>query len=364
MEVLREYYDHKGPAGKFCGFFSIAFNPSSDDPRLLGSALATSDIRSFYLAPEFQVLDGEDDRLSEIMDAVIENEHITTLGLWQRHFSDNSVNLVARVLANNQRITSLSIENTKDLTHVGISGLAATLGSSKVRTLSLRIPPQAQDPEEIHRFDNALGKFFTAAIRTSDQLRSLTLAPTDMLADLRGGTAGNLSGSADALGQALVANAGSLISIDITGLQAWGDGEMNNLMHSLAWRGGDHTLNRLAFTNTSISDLGANAVAGFLKSTVAMSVLNTIELDYSNIGDPGVQAIALAIKHQSKSPSKNQLRHLSLVNAPISTDGAISLLDAIRHNRQMRKGLCALPSRCPMRMVMLRYPQVWTLDLG
>ena len=150
VEVLREYYDHKGPAGKFCEFFSIAFNPSSDDPRLISGALATSDVRSFYLAPEFLVEPGDDDRVSEIMDAVIENEHITTLGLWQKHFSDDSVANVARVLANNGRITSLSIENTKDLTHVGISELAAALESSKIRTLSLKLPPQLQDMEPHH----------------------------------------------------------------------------------------------------------------------------------------------------------------------------------------------------------------------
>ena len=65
-------------------------------------------------------------------------------------------------------------------------------------------------------------------------------------------------------------------------------------------------------------------------------MLNTIELDYSNIGDSGVTAIADAIKYQYLTPFKNQLRHLSLVNAPISTTGAVALLDALRHNRQAR----------------------------
>ena len=110
VRVLRQYFDHKMTAS--CEFLSLAFDPTSDDPRLIGSALALADVRSFYLAPEFRVGHDSrpDERVAEIMDAVIENEHITTLGLWQTHFSDASVSQVARVMSANERITALSIE--------------------------------------------------------------------------------------------------------------------------------------------------------------------------------------------------------------------------------------------------------------
>ena len=66
--------------------------------------------------------------------------------------------------------------------------------------------------------DKALGHLFTAALKTSDQLRSITIAPTDTIADLRGGAGmGNLSFSLNALAQSLVANAGSIVSVDISG---------------------------------------------------------------------------------------------------------------------------------------------------
>jgi hypothetical protein len=322
-------------------------------------------VRSFYLAPEFLVPVGDrdddagpDERVSEIIDAVIENEHITTLGLWQTHFSDASVAHVARVLNSNPRITSLSIENPRRLTPAGLSALADALGPSKLRTLSLKIPPQSSTPTADGgaddaaamrmRFDQALGRLFTAALRTSDQLRSITIAPTDTIADLRDGAGmGNLSYSLDALAQSLVANAGSIVSVDISGVQAWGDDEINSLLHALAWRGGEHTLTRLALTNTSCGDQGAMALAGFLKGSGTTTVLNTIELDYSNIGDAGVTAIAKAIKHQSLTPFQNQLRHLSLVNTPISTVGAVALLDALRHNRQVRAAKVRAATKAP-----------------
>ena len=63
-------------------------------------------------------------------------------------------------------------------------------------------------------------------------------------------------------------------------MAARGDGEMNNLILP-AWRGGE--LQQVA---KYVEHLGANAVAGFLKSTVAMSVSEHDRAGHSNIGDP------------------------------------------------------------------------------
>lgn len=342
VKVLRQYHSKEGTSGRSCDFFSVAFDPSNEDSKLISAALVDSSVRSFYLAPEFVASDTSnvdsdsssgDERVFDILDAAARNKHITTLGMWQSHFSDASIENVVRTLATSDSITSLSIENTQNLTDAGLLELAAAIGSSKLRTLNLKIPPQ--DPEG-PGIDESLAALLTSALKTSNHMRSITIAPTNLIGDLSGGT-GNLSTSLQALSEGLITNAGSLQSVDIAGVQAWGNDEINSILTSLVWRGAEHTLTRLSLSNTSIANEGAMAIASFLRGSGERAVLNTLELDHSNIGDIGVKKIALALKTQSRLPEKNQLRLLSLANAPISTDGAVSLLDAIRHNRVMRE---------------------------
>ena len=356
VKVLRQYHDKEDTSGRSCDFFSVAFDPSEEDSKLISAALVDSNVRSFYLAPEFVApgyasVDSDaspnDERVSAILGAAARNKHITTLGMWQSHFSDASIESVVQTLATSDSITSLSIENTRNLTDAGILKLADAIGTSKLRTLNVKIPPQDPEGSDI---DKALAALLTSALKTSVHMRSITIAPTDLIGDLSGGT-GNLSTSLQALSQGLILNAGSLQSVDIAGVQAWGNHEINSILTSLVWRGAEHTLSRLSLSNTSCSNEGAFSIASFLKGSGTRAVLSTLELDYSKIGDAGVKKIAQALKTQSRLPEKNQIRRLSLANAPISTDGAVSLLDAIRHNRIMRDAAVRAAANAPDRAI-------------
>ena len=316
-------------SNKPCSFLSISFSPTNEEVQLIANSLrSTQSVKSFYLSPAFVLQSDEDDRVGTLLRAIQDNlsNPINTLGLWHEIHSDctdKSATLLVSSLVSllkkdtDSRISSISIQN-QPMATMNLKMLSFMMIShAGIKSLALKV---TEDQSE--QRDHALASVFQNIGRHVTQMKSLTIEPHHIL-----GSIGVGKHSAASLAASLITNPGTLVNLELRGLKSWRDKQLSSIFNSIH-DAGRSVLSRLVLTNTTLAYGSGRAMESLYKLLrLDNGVLREVVLDDAQISYDGARRLSQGF-WRTKT-----LRVLSLLNAPISTDGAAILLDAMTQSR-------------------------------
>lgn len=286
-----------------CKFLSILGTVQDNDVLKLADALKkNTGVESFFFGPKSKI---SNYGMTVVMEAIAENKHMITFGLWSEEANDHALTAVGNMLKTNAMITSISVDYAYKVTGVGVQAFGKALHHNHaLRTLSLKVGKTN---------DASMVPLFTALGKKENVIRMLTFATYSEEEDERFGDK-----AAVVLAQSLKKNKELLIlSLSHTNV---GDVGATGIFQALSKH---PELNHLTLRNCTIGDPGAMMAGQYIASNPK---LGELILDHNNFGNHGAAFIGEALVNNT------HLNTLSLVNAPMSDVGASAILQGLAGN--------------------------------